>query len=273
MQMIPRPPSRSGAMRVSSLSRFDRQARQYAYPYHWIPRGGDAWQLGQDLGWGHEYLGVLGVVKDEVLSTGSHRILDFGCGDGRLGVELAEAGRWVLGVDLSERAIAFAQAFAVGLDRCIFRVENIQKVPERDFDLAIAMEVLEHLPEESIHDVLQALWERLRPGGTLVVSVPTTNTPVSPKHYRHYTRSLLDAQLSNFFACCSVRYVHRTGWKEALLRRIWTNRVVTLRSYGIARTLTGCYRKWVMDAAEHDGAHLVAVYEKKDCGADGRFLE
>lgn len=48
---------------------------------------------------------------------------------------------------------------------------------EGRFDVATAFEVLEHLSPEAGIDLLRAARERLRPGGTIVVSVPCTHTP------------------------------------------------------------------------------------------------
>jgi methionine biosynthesis protein MetW len=97
------------------------------------------------------------------------KCLDIGCGDGRTSaLWLASHGRTVVGVDVSEQAVADARA--AGIEA--WTIDDAAALPFEDesFDIAILVEVLEHL--FSPH---QAVWEArrvLRSRGRLVVTVP-----------------------------------------------------------------------------------------------------
>jgi 2-polyprenyl-3-methyl-5-hydroxy-6-metoxy-1,4-benzoquinol methylase len=214
------------------------------------------------LPWGYEYLAVLDCILQEVLRHRPSRVLDFGCGDGRLLWELARrTPATIAGVDLSGRALSFARGFLGGSSADFY--EDLGAVPSDSFDVAVAMEVLEHISDAELPGVLADIHDRLVPDGLFVVSVPTTNQTLSPKHYRHYTPELLAEQTAGRFVITHTRFVHRLGRGAGLLRRLVCNRfaVVTYRPW--LRLTTALYRRHLLDASSHDGAHLVAVMRKQ----------
>src|SRR3546814_6730143 len=88
----------------------------------------------------------------------------------------------ITGVDRSPRAIRFARAFHPDID---FRVGDASSLSDQ-FDLVTAIEVLEHVPNDELPAFIRALRDRCRPGGYLIVSVPSALMPVQSKHFRHY---------------------------------------------------------------------------------------
>ena len=65
-------------------------------------------------------------------------------------------------------------------------------------------EVLEHLPEDEIDRILGAFRTRI-PKAELVVSVPSNNSPIEKKHFRHYTAETLAQTLErNGYGCAVV---------------------------------------------------------------------
>jgi SAM-dependent methyltransferase len=132
--------------------------------------------------------------------------LDAGCGSGDVSLHLARKGWTGTAVDASPDAVARARALLAPYPDV--RVEqgsafgpnfSSSDAPERaDFALALAMDVIEHLEDDAA--ALSALAARLRPGGHLVVSVPS-----NPRewrwddevfgHYRRYTEADLRAKL------------------------------------------------------------------------------
>lgn len=95
--------------------------------------------------------------------------LDIGCGDGRTeGAWLASRCRSYIGVDVS--ATAVERARSVGLDARV--VEDAARLPFDDasFDLAVCVEVLEHLFDAE--GAVAEAWRVLRPDGRLFVTVP-----------------------------------------------------------------------------------------------------
>lgn len=242
--------------------RAGRQAAQYAFPYHWLPSSdGRAVALGRLLPWGLEYLAVLEHTADLVMASTPSRVLDLGCGDGRLAVELARRGvPEVVGVDIVEQAIAFARAFgAPYAPRLRFECMNADELDSGTFDVAVAMEVLEHVADDDLERVVEALWRQTSVNATLVVSVPTTNVSRNAKHERHYTEALLRMHLASRFEIVGVRYVHRVSGANQLLRRLLGNRLVALEEPRLRRVVSDLYRRVGRTAGPGDGAHLLAT--------------
>jgi SAM-dependent methyltransferase len=107
-----------------------------------------------------------GIIDERV--TTSTDCLDVGCGDGRTGLWLARRARSYVGVDVSESAVRAARLR--GMDARLVADAALLPFPDRSFDVALCIEVLEHLfdPEGAAAEIRRVL----RPGGTLVVSVP-----------------------------------------------------------------------------------------------------
>jgi 2-polyprenyl-3-methyl-5-hydroxy-6-metoxy-1,4-benzoquinol methylase len=244
----------------------ERQTAQYAFPYHWLPRAEDGvWYVWRHLNWGFEYLARVTAVTELVQRTGARRVLDLGCGDGRLAYELLAAGiDEVVGVDLADQAIAFAQAFNHPfLDRARFYCGPLQTLDEGAFDAATAMEVLEHVPDVELPAVVEALWARLRDDTPLVLTVPTTNVALTKKHERHYTLERLRSHLAPYFRVEEVRYLHRIGRNARLVQRALINRLFILRHPRLVRYATHVYERRVRDADAVTGANLLALCRRE----------
>lgn len=98
--------------------------------------------------------------------------LDVGCGPGTLIASLDD--RWVsTGVDISVLQIAYARREHETPSKRFFAVHP-RALPDTcsGYDVATAVEVIEHLPPDVVEDVLGAAIARLRPGGKLVVTTP-----------------------------------------------------------------------------------------------------
>ena len=99
------------------------------------------------------------------------RVLDVGCGAGNSYARpMAERVASYTGVDASAAAVELARS--AGLDATV--VEDAASLPFSDdeFDLAICIEVFEHLFEP--HRAAAEIWRVLRPGGKLVASTPNS---------------------------------------------------------------------------------------------------
>lgn len=97
-------------------------------------------------------------------------VLSLGCGIGDTELLLGEHVSQILAVDLSPRAIAQARADA---DAALVRNVDFQAanfftldLPERSFDLIIAVFFLHHLPDDDLPRLAQKVARWLRPGGT-----------------------------------------------------------------------------------------------------------
>jgi ubiquinone/menaquinone biosynthesis C-methylase UbiE len=107
----------------------------------------------------------------ELLGDVSSRdILDVGCGDGALAVELCKRGARVTGVDSSDRMIEAARVRAAqhGAD-VVFNVAGAEHLPfpPESFDIVVPVTVLCFV--EDAAPVFREMARILRPGGRLVI--------------------------------------------------------------------------------------------------------
>ncbi|TSC74737.1 MAG: type 11 methyltransferase [Parcubacteria group bacterium Gr01-1014_44] len=117
-------------------------------------------------------------------------IFDYGCASGSLVKKLQEAGFAVSGGDVSEEAINFGLANGV---RHLNTIRgNATRHKEGSFDFVFALDILEHLPDES--PVIKEIERILKPDGIGIFFVPAfqflwgLQDEVS-HHYRRYTLS------------------------------------------------------------------------------------
>ena len=246
--------------------KFELQNKHYEFPYHHIPHFDKTSDVGvrtRTLGWGLEYLCNLKHIKNLIENLSPKSVLDVGCGDGRLLGMLSEKIPRRIGIDLSERAIGFAKAFHPEIE---FRVANAADLYET-FDLALAMEVLEHVPDEQISGFLRGLFERVNAGGHVILSVPTMVSPVQTKHYRHYEIALLTSQLQEAgitMEIGQVEYIFKQNFPLffGIINKLTQNRWWTLEVNFFRKLLWRYIWKKHRFATEKNGRHLITVLKK-----------
>lgn len=96
------------------------------------------------------------------------RILDLGCGRGRLTAMLSEAGK-ATGVDLSAEAVAAARTRWPQVEWIAGDLFALD-LPRGAFDAVVSQEVIEHVDDQPRY--LEIAAEALRPGGFLVMTTP-----------------------------------------------------------------------------------------------------
>lgn len=239
------------------------QEQQYTFPYHYIPYfglSGDAHRC-RTLGWGFEYLCYQRHTLEIVKSLSPASVLEVGCGDGyfigALGKDVAER----VGVDFSEKAVGFARAFHSDVRFYIGDAADL----EQTFEVVVAIEVLEHIPDNGVESFLNGLFTRARPGGHVVISVPSVVLPLNKKHFRHYSADLLSSQVKSAqpdAELVSMEHVCRIPRWIALYNKLTVNRYWLLEVSAISgwvwRQLWSKHR----NGDPGTGRHVVGVFRK-----------
>jgi len=148
----------------------------------------------------------------------ARRILDVGCGWGRLGAELkaSEPGREVTGVELVPQVAEVARQL---LDRVLVGdiEEVVDQLPRRYFDCVILADILEHLRDP--WTTLARLSAALQPGATFVASIPNVAhwsviRGLIEGEWRYQDEGLLDRTHLRFFTKSSIRDMfEQAGWR------------------------------------------------------------
>ena len=108
------------------------------------------------------------------------QVLDIGCGSGTIDFYLSKFETKILGVDISSKAISRCQKSSkiLKLDElCKFtQVDLSSNFPLGKYDLILCLEVLEHIPNETI--LLTNIYKSLKKNGKLILSVPSIKSPL-----------------------------------------------------------------------------------------------
>lgn len=105
------------------------------------------------------------------------RLIDLGCGTGRLAVEMAQRGFWVVGVDLSEEMLRRAQARArqanVNIELVQANLVDLRGLADASFDYAACLFSTLGMISGAAHrrTALAHVHRLLRPGGRFVLHV------------------------------------------------------------------------------------------------------
>lgn len=244
--------------------KFTIQDEQYSFPYHHIPHLIDDHtpSLCRRMDWGLEYLCYQLHIREKVVAMNVNSVLEVGCGDGHFLGSLPSDIKLKAGIDLSERAVAFAKALH---PHCKFMTTELHNLKER-YDVIAAIEVLEHIPEADIGAFFKDVNERLNENGRFIVSVPTTVIPLNKKHYRHYTLELLSADLrasNTGMGIVEHEYVYSEPFWLKHLQRLQRNRFFHLEIKALMRVVWRIIWNRYRVADKKDGFHLVAVITGK----------
>lgn len=161
-------------------------------------------------------------ISDIVKSAKPKTVLDYGCAHGHYTINLAKRmpDTFFTGVDLAQSNIEIAKKWAKEekIESYLFTWGDHTDVWAKH-DLVIAAEVLEHVKDPG--KVVDALLDRLNPGGTMVISVPYGPwEAIGYKehkgwraHIHHLERQDLKEMFGHFdnYKCLALPHAHGLG--------------------------------------------------------------
>lgn len=127
-------------------------------------------------------------------------VLDVGCGDGFFMRRLARLGYRAIGIDVSELAIDLARRVLAAHPHCEVHCTPIESFgPDAHYGLVTCGETLEHIEDDRAF--LHQIQRLMRPGGTLVLTVPIdmslwTEHDTRAGHFRRYAKAELFEKLA-----------------------------------------------------------------------------
>ena len=149
-------------------------------------------------------------------------ILDFGAGAGTFALPFSTTNAVVICVepDPDLRNALSAAGLTV--------YSGLQAIPSSSVDCAYSLNVLEHIEDDRA--ALDALYDRIRPGGKIIIYVPAFNLLFSDMdrlvgHHRRYRRKDLVAKMRDAsFQIDTATYVDSLGFFLALVYRCIGNK-------------------------------------------------
>jgi len=118
-------------------------------------------------------------IIDFFKERGLRRILDLGCGAGRIAVYLAQKGFEVYGIDISEEGIRKARQRLTEMDLHanlkVYSMTDTLPYPDNFFDAVISTRTMHHAKIEQIRKIIEDIERILRPHGLIFISVRKSN--------------------------------------------------------------------------------------------------
>lgn len=187
------------------------------------------------------------------------RVLDLGCGPGHLlrHLHALDMKLELFGVDQSSDSVARASRLCAGLSPTptIKHVAGFPShLPARRFDVVLSVEVVEHLPDHVLREMLTEANRLLTPGGKLIITTPNNEnlelqTTCCPncstkfhvwQHVRSWTPTSLTDEVSRHGF--QILATHETVFQTAAVRA----------AYWLIDRITG----------QRKVPHLLAVFTK-----------
>lgn len=238
------------------------QEDQYTFPYHHVPQVKDGYISHiRSRSWAFSYMALLLKIRENILDKNPSSVLDVGCGDGRLLGLLPERIQRV-GIDLSVRAIHFAKGFYPDIK---FKRSDIKDIKD-SFDVVSAIEVLEHIPDSQLAEFVNNLGRVCKTGGHLILTVPSDNRPVAEKHFRHYSKKLLENHLEHlddqFFLEECRPLLKQEDPIYKVFKKVASNKFWVFESVLLNKLIWWYYKNFCIEANESNGIHWMVVLKK-----------
>lgn len=170
-------------------------------------------------------------VIERLPSDRGARIVDIGCGNGALVLQILQAGyRDVTGVDVSAEQVELARQRGLGSIIHADLLDWFDNTSER-FDAVVAVDLLEHFDPSEVLSTLDRAWRVLTPGGRVIIRTPNAEGPFGSRYrYSDLThgvaftaRSMQQALRASGFVDIGVFATEPVahGFRSSLRRAAW----------------------------------------------------
>lgn len=133
-----------------------------------------------------------------VVGTGN-RIVEFGCGTGRLAEKLNAQNNSVVGIDISAEAVSlFNKRLYKAFDAAAYKCDVLKMKIVPQGSIAIATEFLEHFKDEEVGVVLEKI-RSSAPKAIFCVPNDILGNDICAEHYQRFTKDTLKLQLGIFY--------------------------------------------------------------------------
>jgi len=238
------------------------QEEEYWLPYHYIAQFNPRFRQNFNDGWGINYTSTIEFLLERIRTIAPSSIIDVGCGDGRFTRELALMlpDKAVRGLDYSHRAIGLAKAMNSDIPGLRFVACDITSpTDEAPASVAVLMEVFEHIPPEISDAFLAGVRRLLQPNGMLLLTVPHLNTPVEPKHFRHFSIDSIQLALSSHFDVLEVVPFEKKSVRRAFIRWLLGNDLFILNNDAMLDWIYRYYKRHLFNCREEDECQRIFV--------------
>ncbi len=128
---------------------------------------------------------TIGWINDEIPGFIPERLLDFGCGTGRLTIPFSSFAEQVVGVDVSEEMLSLARKNSLQFKRTNIDFLSLHELLEEEkegFDLIFSFIVFQHIEKKRGEEILQRLLGLLNPNGLIIIHLTYHFTKNSRAH-------------------------------------------------------------------------------------------
>jgi len=236
------------------------QDDEYYFPYHHIPTyKKNFFTQCFNFAWGINYVATIEFLIDKLKQEKFESLVDVGCGDGRLTKELREEfkNKEVEGIDYSEKAISLAKAMDFsGSYHCL---DILSTEFSKKYDIALLIEVFEHIPPEISDAFLSSVARLINEGGLLILTVPHINVPVELKHYRHFSVEVISKCLEKYFDILEIIPFEKTSKLKNFLDFLLTNDIFILNHVKLRNRIYKFYKAKLFFAENEDSCRRIYV--------------
>ena len=215
------------------------------------------------MSWGYVYRSYIEFVLDLLKQNPPNKMIDIGCGDGRLIYEINKHLPKVniSGVDYSSGAVGFAKAFNPKIDLYVGDISN-PSFSVGSYDTATLIETLEHIPPETIDNFVKSIHKILEKEGRLIITVPSTNIPLNKKHYQHFTLDSLKKTLTPYFCLEEYYYTNTRSISENIIKKILNNSLYSIHIGKINNLLYRYYKKKLFNSNKNNASRIIGIFKK-----------